>query len=109
MAYKQEFLDYVNDQLSDLDNIVTKKMFGGVGFFREGIMFGMIGDGRFRLRVDDENRGDYEAYDMGPLLSKAKGKSMPYYEVPMAVLEDRDVLKKWAEFAFVVARRNSKK
>lgn len=109
MAYTQEFLNYVNDQLSVLDDVATKKMFGGVGFFREGVMFGMIGDGRFRLRVDDENRAAYEAYDMGPLVSKSKGKSMPYYEVPVAILDDRDALKKWAELAFAVAVRNSKK
>ena len=28
-------------------------MFGGIGFFKEGVMFGMIGGNKFKLKVDD--------------------------------------------------------
>ncbi|NND05560.1 MAG: TfoX/Sxy family protein [Saprospiraceae bacterium] len=109
MAYSSEFLEYVQDQLSLCDAFDTKKMFGGIGFFREGVMFGMIGEDRFRLRVDDTNRVDFETHGMGPLASKSKGKGMPYYEVPLLILEDREALKAWADRAYAVALSQQKK
>ncbi len=109
MAVNEEYVAFIKDQMSELDSFVTKRMFGGVGFFREGIMFGMIGDGKFRLRVDDKNRANFEAYEMEPYLSGKKGKSMPYYEVPIEIIEDRHTLAQWANTAFEVAKENKKK
>ena len=31
MAYSQDYLDYILGQLSQFDDVQTKKMFGGVG------------------------------------------------------------------------------
>lgn len=83
-------------------------MFGGIGFFEDAIMFGMIGGGVLRFRVDEENQLNYEAKGMEPYRTKPNTKGMPYWEVPVNVLENRDELKIWAEKAIAVSVRKKK-
>lgn len=109
MAINQEFFDFVSEQLNEFGDTTSKKMFGGVGFFKEDLMFGMISKDVFRLKVDAENQGDYEAQGMEPLYMKNKKKGMPYWEVPSNVLEDKKELSIWAEKALEASKRAKKK
>ena len=106
MAVPEDYITYLHDQLSDLGDILGKKMFGGYGFFHEGKMFAMFGYGAFGLKVDDSNRQDYLDEDMEPLSTKSSSKSMPYYEVPVTVIEDRSKLKEWASKSIAIAHGN---
>ncbi len=108
MAINEEQLQFIKDQLSESGPYEAKKMFGGVGFFREGIMFGLYGQDVFHLRVDDGNRAAYEAHGKTAFMSSEKKKGMPYYEVPLTVLEDRHELKNWVEEAYAAALRSKK-
>lgn len=108
MAYSQDYLDFILDQLSGFGDVVAKKMFGGIGFFKDGTMFAMIGGDVFRMRVDDENQADYESQGMNPYQPNPKRKGMPYWEVPVTVLEDRESLLHWAEKAYAAALRGKK-
>ena len=108
MAVNQDYLNFINDQLSMLSDYETKNMFGGVGFFMDGLMFAMIGKGKFMLKVDDSNRSDYESKGMKAFMSSAKKKGMPYYEVPLEILEDKDELTIWATKSIAVAREAAK-
>ena len=109
MAVSDDFLNYILDQLSEVEGVTSKRMFGGVGVFRDGRMFGMIAGDTFRLKVDKHNQADYEARGMQPLFMKNKKKGMPYWEVPADVLEDKTQLKAWAEKAYQAAMRSKKK
>ncbi len=108
MAIDQEYLAFLEDQLSNFGDFETKKMFGGVGFFRDGKMFAMLGGSTFRLKVDEQNRADFEARGMKPYHSKKKGKGMPYWEVPADIIEDRDELALWTQKAYDAAQRAKK-
>ncbi len=108
MAVNEDLVTYIKDQLSTFGQVETRKMFGGVSFYKEGLIFGLLGHNTFHLKVDDHNRPDYEALGMKAFLSTEKKKGMPYYEVPVDVLEDKDQLKVWAEKAFEVALRAKK-
>lgn len=104
MAVNQGFWDYINDQLSPLTHISSKKMFGGVGYFHEDKMFGMIqSNGIFRLKVDDRNRATFEKYGSGPLTSAKKKGSMPYYEVPLEIVENQEELLNWVRTSIEIA------
>lgn len=109
MAVSDEYLEYITDQLSEFGNFETKRMFGGVGFFREGLMFGKIGSETFRLKVDDTNKAAYESRGMKPFYSESKKKGMPYWEVPADILEDRTQLAEWAAQSFSIAQNSAKK
>ena len=108
MAVSESYLAYITDQLSEFGDFQSKKMFGGIGFFREGKMFAMIGGDTFRLKVDESNQADFEAKGMKPYESKTKKKGMPYWEVPADVIEDRTALKKWASKAYEIALKGKK-
>ncbi|MFK7922511.1 MAG: TfoX/Sxy family protein [Bacteroidia bacterium] len=109
MAVNQEYLLFIQDQLSMIEDVETKKMFGGIGFFKEGLMFAMIGKDTFRLKIDQTNQADFEAYGMAPLVSNTtKKRSMPYWEVPEEIINDRIELAQWATKSFQIALQNKK-
>lgn len=105
MAVKESYLNYVLDQLSAFDGVEIKKMFGGIGIFREGLMFGKIANDVFRLKVDEQNQNEYEERGMRPFYSEKKKKGMPYWEVPADILEDKIALKTWAQKSYEAAQR----
>jgi TfoX/Sxy family transcriptional regulator of competence genes len=47
MAYSENYLNFVIDQLSEFGDFEHKKMFGGIGFFKDGKMFAGIMKGNF--------------------------------------------------------------
>ncbi|MEQ9220182.1 MAG: TfoX/Sxy family protein [Cyclobacteriaceae bacterium] len=107
MASKEDYLNFLKDQLSGIGEFETKKMFGGHGFFKDGLMFGMLGSGIFRLKVDESNEQDYIDKGMKPYYSDKKKKGMPYWEVPADVLENRTELSKWALKSVSIAIKSS--
>lgn len=107
---KDEKATAVTNELASMGHVTTKKMFGGIGIFLEGLMFAKIsGDGTLFFRVDDTNRADYEALGTESFHSDSKKKGMPYYEVPGQVIEDEKLFQQWAKTAHSVAVANKKK
>ncbi|WP_020536034.1 TfoX/Sxy family protein [Lewinella cohaerens] len=109
MAVNPTYVTYVEEQLSEFGTVELKKMFGGIGIFHEGLMFGMIGSDIFRLKVDEHNQADFENLGVQPYASKTKKKGMPYWEVPAEILEDCTLLAVWAKKSFAAAQRSAKK
>ena len=109
MAFSQDYLDFVLDQLADFGEITHKKMFGGVGIYKDGLMFGGIMGGTLHLKVDDQTRPEFIARGMNSFFHGKKSKKLPsYYEVPIDIVEDRDALKAWTEKAYEAALRLKK-
>ncbi len=106
MAVSEEYLGYVLDLLAGFGAVVSRRMFGGAGLYRDGMMFALIADDVLYFRVDDTNRADYEAANRGPFRPYRDRKTvLPYYEVPVEVVEDRAELAAWAEKACAAALR----
>ncbi len=107
MAVSGEYLSYLVDQFGPFGAVTSRRMFGGAGLYRDGLFFGLMADDTLYLKVDDTNRGEYEAAGMGPFRPFAEGKNyaMGFYEVPAEVLEDPPELARWAEGAWAVADR----
>lgn len=105
MAISPEFQEFLHDQLALFGPIGIRRMFGGGGVFRDGLMFGLVVDETLYLKVSDENRSDFEQAGMRPFtyMRKSKPASLGYYEVPPDVLEDPNDLRDWSEKAFAVA------
>ena len=109
MPVSDEFLEYVIDQLSAWGEVRAKRMFGGVGLYHSGTMFGLIADDVLYLKVGDANRPDFEAIGARPFQPyPGKKTSMPYNEIPEDVLEDQEKLEHWAEKALAVAQQKKK-
>jgi DNA transformation protein and related proteins len=108
MPVSAEYLDYVADQLACIGEVVTKRMFGGVGLYHDGLFFGLIASDVLYFKVDDETRPDYLSADARPFAPYGEESySMSYYEVPVDVLEDVGLLRTWALGAVGAAARKA--
>ena len=107
MTTSADFLAYVLDQLAGLGGVSSRRMFGGVGLYRDESFFGLIADDVLYLRVDDSNRPDYTARGAAQFRPYADRPhlSMRYYEAPADVLEDAGELVSWARRSVEVAMK----
>ena len=99
------FKHYVLDQLSTLSELRAKAMFGGLGLYQGERFFGIHFAGRLYFKVSDATRAAYIARGMVPF-TYSRGErtmTMSYYEVPVAVLENREELIAWATQAIQAA------
>jgi DNA transformation protein len=111
MAISDEFINYVVDQLAGWAEVSVRKMFGGAGLYCDGVMFALVADDAFYLKVDDSNREDFVkagSSAFNPYPDKGKTVVMSYYEVPADVLEDPDELSKWTQRSLTIAKKKRK-
>jgi DNA transformation protein len=98
----------VLDQLGELDDVVPRSMFGGVGLYSRGLFFGILARDRLYLKVDDWNRAAYEQAGEKPFKPYPdRPGSMQYFAVPVEVLESRTELVVWAREACAAAARSA--
>ena len=111
MAISADYRAFLQDQFEPFGPVAIRRMFGGAGIFRDGLMFGLVADETLYLKAGDENRGDFERAGMEPFTYEGKSRqvSLGYYEVPAEVLEDAHELRLWAEKAFAVALAAARK
>ena len=110
MDLNNDFFEYVQDQLSQWSKIDKKRMFGIMGLFKEGLMFGMIAKDTVYLKVDDSNKSKYEHAGSKPLkVFKNNSEVRSYYELPAEVLDDSEEFIKWAKESFAIQIRKRSK
>lgn len=104
MAVSNSYREYVMEQLAGLGPVESRMMFGGVGIYLGDLFFALISQNTLFFKVDDESRPDYEKYDMKPFKPfEDKPGVMQYFEVPVDILEDREMILEWARKAIEVA------
>jgi DNA transformation protein len=99
MAKGSSFKDFVDDQLSGLDGVVFRSMFGGYGIYSGKTFFGILYEDRLYFKTNAANRADYEVRGMACFQPGEKQKLKNYLEVPEDILEDRAELEVWARKA----------
>lgn len=102
MAAKRKddsFRDFVLDQLSSLEGVACRAMFGGCGLYLGAGFFGIVYDGRLYFKTDEETRSEYRDRGMGPFTPGGNQVLKTYYEVPEEILEDDEKLAGWAREA----------
>ena len=105
MAVSDEFLQYVIEQLAGVGRVAPRRLFGGIGLYSNERIFGLIFGDIVYFKVNDSNRGDYEARGMNRFRPFAEKPllSMTYFEVPADVLEDADECAAWARQSTAVS------
>jgi DNA transformation protein len=101
--------EFVLDQLTGLPGVRDRAMFGGVGLYADDVFFGILASDVLYFKVDDSNRPDYELAGAGPFKPYAdRAMTMPYYAVPVEIVEDATTLVRWAKRAVAVATASKK-
>lgn len=105
---KNEYVAHVLDLLRRWAPVAARRMFGGHGIYRGGIMFALIADDALYFKTDAGNHPDYEAAGTTPFSFARAGRGTvitSYHAVPPDLLEAGDELGAWAERAFAAALR----
>ena len=106
MAASTDYLDFILDQLSNWKTVNTKRMFGCVGLYADGLMFGIIAKETIFFKVDETNKEQYLNAGSETLkLFKNNSTVASFYEVPIEILEDSDQFVVWAEESLEIQKR----
>ena len=110
MPVTPEYREFALEQLGRVVPVTARGMFGGVGIYSGGLFFALLDDDTLYLKVDDGNRGAFEAAGMRPFAPYGdQAKPMQYWELPADVLEDAERLRPWVDGALDAARRAARK
>ena len=106
MAVSNDFLEYIQDQLREWGEISVRRMFGGAGLWRDGKMFGLVADDVVYLKVDETNRGKYEAACSSPLKPFDDHKTvLSFYEVPPDIFESPVEFTEWVDESLTIQKK----
>jgi DNA transformation protein len=111
LSGSKEFRDYVLDQLSAIDDLSARAMFGGFGIFQDGLMFALIARDTLYFKVDETNRSAFEQAGMPPFRYTRGNKvfEMSYWQAPPDILDDASEISEWARVAIAAAHSGQSK
>jgi len=105
------FASYIVELMQSIGPVISKKMFGGYGFFLDGLMFALMADNTLYLKADIETAKEFKALGLEQFTYSRKGKefAMSYYRSPDEILEASDEMYSWANKAYGAALRAAAK
>jgi DNA transformation protein and related proteins len=99
--------EYIRELFAAFGAVEVRRMFGGAGLYADGVMFGLVSDGRIYLKADAATAPDFERegsarfeYDRN-----RKRAVMSYWRLPDRLYDDPDDLARWARAALSLAQR----
>lgn len=96
------------DLLDPVHGVSARRMFGGCGFYKDGVMFALEADGRLYLKVDDLSRQQFAEGGGEPFIYITKDgrrMSMSYHEPPESALASPLKMKPWALLGVQASQR----
>jgi len=103
------FVQFIEDQLSVIGNVHSRRMFGGHGLYHNGLFFGIIYREQLYFKTDERTRLAYIDRNMKPFQPRSDQVLKNYYEVPPDYLEDQDMLVSWAKEAIKCQKKSRKR
>ncbi len=95
------FQQLVEDQLDVMANLRFRRMFGGFGLYAGEIFFGIIHGGKLYFYTNSHTRKRYEEAGTTFFVTPGSRKVAlrKYYEVPLAIVEQKREFVRWAREA----------
>lgn len=105
-----EFTQSLHEVFTLFGPLTIKKMFGGYGVYKDGLMFGLVADDELYLKVDKLSVDTFADEGSVPFQYDKNGKSvkMSYYSAPEEIFDDPESATTWATRAFEAALRGRK-
>jgi DNA transformation protein and related proteins len=102
--------DFIRELFAPFRPVAAKRMFGGIGLYTEGLMFGLVFDGVIYLRVDETTIPGFEREGSVPFVyphaSRMLGRpSRHFWRLPERLYDDPDELAVWAARALAIAEQ----
>ena len=104
---RNEFVDYVVELMSGWAAVSARKMFGGHGLYREGLMFALIVDDELFFKTDEGSAVQFEREGSHPFVyaSRERTVQLSYWSAPEASLESPAEMSEWCQTAYGAALR----
>ncbi|MDX2309187.1 MAG: TfoX/Sxy family protein [Hyphomicrobium sp.] len=109
MTASAAYLELVADVLRPSGSVVVRRMFGGAGIYRNGLMFALVADDVLYLKFDTQTAEHFAGEGLEPFVYEKDGRqvAMSYRRAPERVFEDPDEALLWARRAFDAAIRSA--
>jgi len=100
----------VEEMFAAIDGTTIRKMFGGLGVFRRGIMYALVADDILYMKADEATSPGYEAEGCQQWVYDGRDRAvpMPYWRLPDRLFDEPDEFREWALAAFAVGERTTK-
>ena len=100
MAVTHNYMAYVVNKLEAVGPIKTRRMFSGVGIYRDDTIFAIIANNTLYFKTDARSRTQFEALGMAAFQPVDENpQSHTYHQLPEQVLNDCAVLEGWIDRA----------
>ena len=109
MAVDDEIEALLRELFEPMGSVTFRRMFGGLGIFRHGLMFALYSSqGVLAMKADEHSRSRFEAencIEWQPHMVGCKPISMGYWHAPERLMDEPDEILEWANCAFEAAVR----
>jgi DNA transformation protein len=109
------FHEFVKELFAGVGPVQVKRMFGGAGGYRDGLMFLLLADDAIYLKADEALKVELAAEGCGPFIwipdsGPRAGERVPmgYWRLPDSALDDPDEAAAWGHKALAVAKAKAK-
>jgi len=106
---RDDFVDYILDQLNGIEGVAARKMFDGHGLYSGELFFGIICRGQLYFKTDDSTKQRYLDRGMEPFRPNRKQTIKTYFQVPADILDDSGELVRWGVEAIGCQERAGKR
>ena len=104
---KNELAEHCRELLGSLGECSVRRMFGGHGFYIDGLFVALIAYERLFLKADAQTRPQFEAAGCEPFVYDGGGKrvTLGYFSAPEQAMESPALMQPWARLALEAALR----
>ena len=101
--------DHLHDIFAGVAPVTIRRLFGGKGIYRDGLVFALEAFDRVWIKVDEETQPLFEAQGSQPFTYQGKSRtvSLPYWSLPEAALEEPEEAARWANLGIAASRRKA--
>lgn len=109
MAVSPDYRAYLEELFEPIAGARFKRMFSGLGVFRDDVMFALVADDRLYFKTDAETEPRFKEAGSEPFVygSKSKPIRMSYWTAPDEALDDPELFQDWARLGLEAARRKA--
>ena len=105
---KNELAEHCRELLGNVGEVSVRRMFGGHGFYIDGLFVALIAYERLFLKTDAQSRPRFEAAGSEAFVydgSGGKQVSVSYFSAPDQAMESPALMQPWARLALEAALR----
>ena len=104
---RNELVEHCTELLGSLGQCTSRRMFGGYGFYIDGLFVALIAYERLFRKTDAKSRPQFEAAGSEPFVFAKEGESIAtsYLSAPEQAMESPALMQPWARLALEAALR----